>query len=43
MVAEMLRRVKEKGIDKRGLVTPEEFKDIVDRVLGAVRGSAARP
>ena len=42
MVAEMLRCVKEKGIDKRGLVTPEEFKDIVDRVLGAVRGSAAR-
>ena len=43
MVAEMLRCVKEKGIKKRGLLTPEEFKDIVDRVLGAVRGSAARP
>lgn len=42
MVAEMLRSVKEKGINKRGLLTPEEFKDIVDRVLGAVRGSAAR-
>lgn len=42
MVAEMLRCVKEKGIDKRGLLTPEEFKEIVDRVLGAVRGSAAR-
>jgi isopropylmalate/homocitrate/citramalate synthase len=41
MVAEMLRCVKEKGIDKRGLLTPEEFKEIVDRVLGAVRGSAA--
>lgn len=41
-VAEMLRCVKEKGIDKRGLLTPEEFKEIVDRVLGAVRGSAAR-
>ena len=42
MVAEMLRRVKEKGINKQGLLTPEEFRDIVDRVLGAVRGSAAR-
>ena len=42
MVAEMLRCVKEKGINKRGLLTPEEFRDIVDRVLGAVRGSAAR-
>lgn len=42
MVAEMLRCVKEKGINKRGLLTPEEFKEIVDRVLGAVRGSAAR-
>jgi len=42
MVAEMLRSVKEKGINKRGLLTPEEFKEIVDRVLGAVRGSAAR-
>ena len=42
MVAEMLRCVKEKGINKRGLLTPEEFRDIVDRVLGAVPGSAAR-
>lgn len=42
MVAEMLRCVKEKGINKRGLLTPEEFKEIVDRVLGAVRGSVAR-
>ena len=42
MVAEMLRCVKQKGINKRGLLTPEEFKEIVDRVLGAVRGSAAR-
>ena len=42
LVAEMLRCVKEKGINKQGLLTPEEFKDIVDRVLGAVRGSAAR-
>ena len=42
MVAEMLRCVKEKGINKRGLLTPEEFRDIVDKVLGAVRGSAAR-
>jgi len=42
LVAEMLRCVKQKGINKRGLLTPEEFKEIVDRVLGAVRGSAAR-
>jgi isopropylmalate/homocitrate/citramalate synthase len=42
MVAEMLRCVKEKGINKRGLLTLEEFKQIVDRVLGAVRGSVAR-
>jgi isopropylmalate/homocitrate/citramalate synthase len=32
-VAEMLRRVKEKGIEKRGLLSSEEFKDIVDNVL----------
>src|ERR1700730_4905523 len=31
--AEMLRRVKEKGIEKRGLVSPEEFREIVDSVL----------
>ncbi|MBZ5577821.1 MAG: 2-isopropylmalate synthase [Acidobacteriia bacterium] len=41
-VAEMLRRVKEKGIEKRGLLTAEEFKDIVDSVVGAVRNAAAR-
>lgn len=35
-VAEMLRLVKEKGIEKRGLLTPDEFKDIVEGVL-AVR------
>ena len=35
-VAEMLRRVKEKGIEKRGLLSSEEFKDIVENVL-AVR------
>ena len=31
-IAEMLRRVKEKGIEKRGLVTAEEFREIVDTV-----------
>ena len=41
-VSEMLRRVKEKGIEKRGLLTAGEFKEIVDGVLGAVRNSAAR-
>ena len=42
-VSEMLRRVKEKGIEKRGLLTPDEFRDIADSVLGAVRNAAARP
>ena len=32
-VTEMLRLVKEKGIDKRGLLTPREFQEIVDSVL----------
>ena len=41
-VGEMLKRVKEKGIEKRGLLTGQEFKEIVDAVLGAVR-AAARP
>ena len=36
-VSEMLRRVKEKGIEKRGLVSPAEFKNIVDDVLVAKR------
>jgi methanogen homocitrate synthase len=35
-VSEMLQLVKDKGMEKRGLVTPEEFKDIVEGVL-AVR------
>ncbi len=35
-VAEMLRLVKDKGIEKRGLLSPEEFRDIVEGVL-AVR------
>jgi isopropylmalate/homocitrate/citramalate synthase len=36
-VSEMLRRVKDKGIEKRGLLTQAEFKDIVDDVLVAKR------
>ena len=32
----MLRQVKDKGIEKRGLLTPDEFKEIVDSVM-AVR------
>lgn len=36
-IAEMLRRVKEKGIEKRGLVSSEEFREIVDSVLVAKR------
>jgi len=35
-IADMLKKVKDKGIEKRGLLTPDEFKDIVDGVL-AVR------
>jgi isopropylmalate/homocitrate/citramalate synthase len=34
-VSEMLRRVKEKGIQKRGLVSFEEFREIADNVLAA--------
>ena len=36
-VGEMLRLVKEKGIEKRGLLTPAEFKEIVNQVLAAKR------
>jgi isopropylmalate/homocitrate/citramalate synthase len=35
-IAEMLKQVKDKGIEKRGLLSPDEFKEIVDGVL-AVR------
>jgi isopropylmalate/homocitrate/citramalate synthase len=34
-VSEMLQRVKDKGIAKRGLVTEAEFREIVDDVLAA--------
>jgi isopropylmalate/homocitrate/citramalate synthase len=36
-IGEMLKRVKDKGIEKRGLLTDEEFRDIVDSVLVAKR------
>src|SRR5579871_5892579 len=36
-VGEMLKRVKDKGIQKRGLLTQDEFRDIVDGVLAAKR------
>src|SRR6267154_6598226 len=32
-VGEMLKRVKDKGIEKRGLLTQEEFREIVDSVV----------
>lgn len=32
-VGEMLKRVKDLGIEKRGLLTPEEFREIADSVL----------
>jgi isopropylmalate/homocitrate/citramalate synthase len=36
-IGEMLKRVKDKGIEKRGLLTDGEFRDIVDSVLVAKR------
>jgi isopropylmalate/homocitrate/citramalate synthase len=36
-VGEMLRRVKEKGIEKRGLLTAEEFREIADSVMAVKR------
>ena len=36
-VGEMLKRVKDKGIEKRGLLSQDEFRDIVDSVLVARR------
>jgi isopropylmalate/homocitrate/citramalate synthase len=36
-VSEMLKRVKDKGIEKRGLLSAEEFKEIVEDVLVAKR------
>ncbi|HYV63083.1 MAG TPA: hypothetical protein VE958_10440 [Bryobacteraceae bacterium] len=36
-IGEMLKRVKDKGIEKRGLLTGEEFREIVDSVLVAKR------
>jgi len=41
-VSEMLRRVKELGIEKRGLLDPEEFREIVDSVLGAAAATAGK-
>ena len=34
-IGEMLKRVKDLGIEKRGLLTDEEFRDIVDSVMAA--------
>jgi methanogen homocitrate synthase len=36
-VTEMLRLVKERGIEKRGLLDPDEFREIVDSVLAVKR------
>jgi len=38
-IGEMLKRVKDLGIEKRGLVNDEEFKAIVDDVLAGVRAA----
>ena len=34
-VQEILKEVKQKGAEKRALLTPEEFKEIVNRKTGA--------
>ena len=34
-IGEMLKRVKDKGIAKRGLVTDDEFREIAGKVLAA--------
>src|SRR5579871_2478562 len=39
-IGEMLKRVKDLGIEKRGLVNDAEFKAIVDDVLAGVRAAA---
>jgi methanogen homocitrate synthase len=36
-VSEMLKRVKDKGMEKRGLLSAAEFKEIVEDVLVAKR------
>jgi isopropylmalate/homocitrate/citramalate synthase len=36
-IAEMLKLVKDKGIEKRGLLSPEEFRDIAEGVLAVRR------
>ena len=41
-VTEMLRRVKDKGIEKRGLLTAEEFREIVDSVLAVKQVAVKR-
>ena len=38
-IGEMLKRVKDLGIEKRGLVNDVEFKAIVDDVLAGVRAA----
>jgi isopropylmalate/homocitrate/citramalate synthase len=42
MVSEILRRVKELGIEKRGLLDPEEFREIVESVMGAAAATAGK-
>lgn len=39
-VGEMLKRVKERGIEKRGLLTQEEFQEIAESVMGRQAVSA---
>ncbi|HXP88226.1 MAG TPA: hypothetical protein VN841_26080 [Bryobacteraceae bacterium] len=36
-IGEMLRRVKDRGIEKRGLLAPDEFRETVDGVMAVRR------
>jgi methanogen homocitrate synthase len=38
-VSEMLKRVKDKGIEKGGLLTPAEFQEIAHAVMGGAPAS----
>jgi methanogen homocitrate synthase len=42
-VSEILRRVKDRGIEKRGLLDQAEFREIVESVLGSTAVTAGKP
>lgn len=41
-IVEMLKRVKDRGIAKRGLLTDPEFREIVDSVIGVKKPQLAK-